>query len=221
MHRDIKCANILVSGAGELKLADFNVSKVVSHKEGFLHTQTGTPYYASPEVWKDRPYDFKSDIWSLGCVVYEMAALRPPFKAKDMAGLYRKVVQAQYPPISTRYSPEFREVISLMLQPNPNLRASTEQLLSLPIMVERMQQLKVFDKNVEACFASLIALDFFNQPLQQPKEYLDVSPDRPTQSGALLNTIKLPRILRQLTDRLPKPNYESSLALQQVNDSIP
>jgi len=96
-------------------LADFNVSKVVNHTEGFLHTQTGTPYYASPEVWKDRPYCFKSDIWSLGCVLYEMAALRPPFKAKDMNGLYKKVVSAQYPPIPSRYSAEFREIISMML----------------------------------------------------------------------------------------------------------
>ena len=51
MHRDVKCANILISGRGECKLADFNVSKVVSQQSGFLHTQTGTPYYASPEVW--------------------------------------------------------------------------------------------------------------------------------------------------------------------------
>jgi len=139
MHRDIKCANILISARGECKLADFNVSKVVNHKEGFLHTQTGTPYYASPEVWKDRPYDFKSDIWSLGCVLYEMAALRPPFKANDMAGLYKKVVSAQYPPISSRYSLEFKELISLMLQPNPNLRPTTDQLLNLPVMRDRMQ----------------------------------------------------------------------------------
>lgn len=84
-------------------------------------------------------------------------------------------------------------------------------------MVERMQQLKVFDKNVEACFAQLKASDLFNQPLMK-NEFLGVSSqtDRPTQSGALLNTIKLPRILRQLTDRLPKPNYESSLALKPV-----
>lgn len=122
MHRDIKCANILIGASGSLKLADFNVSKVVKQKEGMLHTQTGTPYYASPEVWKDRPYDFKSDIWSLGCVLYEMAALRPPFKAHDMGGLYKKVVSGCYPPLSSRYSHEFKEIINMMLQPNPSLR---------------------------------------------------------------------------------------------------
>ena len=69
-----------------------NVSKVA--KKGLLYTQTGTPYYASPEVWQDKPYNFKSDIWSLGCVMYEMASGRPPFKAADMKGLYKKVVTA-------------------------------------------------------------------------------------------------------------------------------
>ena len=47
----------------------------------------------SPEVWKDKPYDIKSDIWSMGCVLYEMIALKPPFRAEDMAGLYKKVLK--------------------------------------------------------------------------------------------------------------------------------
>jgi NIMA (never in mitosis gene a)-related kinase len=52
-----------------------------------LVTQTGTPYYASPEVWQDKPYDHKSDIWSLGCVLYEMLTLLPPFRASSMQAL--------------------------------------------------------------------------------------------------------------------------------------
>ncbi len=73
------------------KLGDLNVSKV-AHK-GLGYTQTGTPYYASPEVWKDQPYDAKSDIWSLGCVLYEMITLKPPFRADNMENLYKKVLK--------------------------------------------------------------------------------------------------------------------------------
>ena len=65
------------------KLGDMNVSKIANYK-GLNYTQTGTPYYASPEVWRDEPYDSKSDIWSLGCVLYEMITLKPPFRADDM-----------------------------------------------------------------------------------------------------------------------------------------
>lgn len=79
-----------------------NVSKIA--KNGLLYTQTGTPYYASPEVWKDQPYDEKSDIWSLGCVIYEMTALQPPFQAEDMEGLFETVIEGRYPPIPAFYS---------------------------------------------------------------------------------------------------------------------
>jgi NIMA (never in mitosis gene a)-related kinase 1/4/5 len=86
VHRDIKAANIFICAGNEVKLGDLNVSKIA--KMGLMQTQTGTPYYASPEVWRDQPYDYKCDIWSLGCVLYELAALRPPFMAKDMKGLF-------------------------------------------------------------------------------------------------------------------------------------
>jgi NIMA (never in mitosis gene a)-related kinase 1/4/5 len=79
-----------------------NVSKIA--KKGLLYTQTGTPYYASPEVWRDQPYDSKSDIWSLGCVLYESIALKPPFRAEDMAGLYKKVLNGIYPKIPKHFS---------------------------------------------------------------------------------------------------------------------
>ena len=90
-HRDLKSANVFLNNDGTSKLGDLNVSKVA--KKGLLYTQTGTPYYASPEVWNDKPYDYKSDIWSLGCVLYEMCALKPPFRANDMEELFKKVTK--------------------------------------------------------------------------------------------------------------------------------
>lgn len=101
-HRDLKCANLFLTQDGIIKLGDLNVSKV--QKRGLMHTQTGTPYYASPEVWQDKPYDNKCDIWSLGCVIYELAALKPPFRANSMKDLAARVVKGVYPPLPKTYS---------------------------------------------------------------------------------------------------------------------
>ena len=100
------------------KLGDMNVSKVTNTK-GLNYTQTGTPYYASPEVWRDEPYDNKSDVWSLGCVLYEMITLKPTFVAEDMQGLYRKVLKGAYPQIPDHFSQELKVLLHLMLQTNP------------------------------------------------------------------------------------------------------
>ena len=94
-HRDIKSANLLLtSNNTEVKLGDLNVSKI--SKSGMASTQTGTPYYASPEVWQDMPYNAKCDIWSMGCVLYEMCTFRPPFTANDLNGLKKKIIAGHY-----------------------------------------------------------------------------------------------------------------------------
>ena len=104
------------------------------NKHGLAVTQTGTPYYACPEVWKDKPYNSSSDIWSVGCVIYEMAALRPPFMANDMKGLYDKVTRGVFPPIPTGYSADLSSVISLMLQVNPVNRPTCTKLLDMDLI---------------------------------------------------------------------------------------
>jgi NIMA (never in mitosis gene a)-related kinase len=93
MHRDLKSANVFLMKNGLLKLGDLNVSKVVKNK--LVYTQTGTPYYASPEVWADKPYDYKSDIWSVGCVLYELCALKPPFRGSSLEQLYKNVTKGK------------------------------------------------------------------------------------------------------------------------------
>jgi NIMA (never in mitosis gene a)-related kinase len=85
------------------KIGDMNVSKL-AQRDGLNYTQTGTPYYASPEVWRDQPYDFKSDVWSLGCILYEMTTFRAPFQANDMDTLFKKVTRGSYKKIPSVYS---------------------------------------------------------------------------------------------------------------------
>lgn len=116
LHRDMKSANIFIGEDGTYKIGDLNVSKVL--KKQLAHTQTGTPYYASPEVWSDMPYDAKSDIWSFGCIIYEMAALSPPFKANDLQGLYKKVKSGLYSTIPSCYSEQLSQFIGTMLKQN-------------------------------------------------------------------------------------------------------
>ena len=113
-----------------------NVSKV--SEEGLCLTQTGTPYYASPEVWKDQPYDEKSDIWSLGCVLYELICLKVPFKAEDMEGLYKKVTRGIYARLPPEYSQELSAVIRALLQVNPDQRPSCDKILKMPIIQKHM-----------------------------------------------------------------------------------
>jgi len=117
MHRDLKCANVFITADNLYKLGDLNVSKVL--KKEMAQTQTGTPYYASPEVWKDKPYGMKSDMWSLGCVLYEMAALRPPFVASDLQGLYKKVCAGIFERIPMNYSNDLAMMINSFLKIDP------------------------------------------------------------------------------------------------------
>ena len=122
LHRDLKCANIFLNKDGTVKLGDLNVSKVA--KMGLVYTQTGTPYYASPEVWQDKPYDNRSDIWSLGCVIYEMITLRPPFTASSMQELCSKVKKGVFPKIPSTFSRDLSTVVATLLKVSPLMRPS-------------------------------------------------------------------------------------------------
>ena len=176
LHRDMKSANVFLFSNGSAKLGDLNVSKVA--KRGLGYTQTGTPYYASPEVWKDKPYDNKSDVWSLGCVLYEMITLRPPFRAQNMEGLYNKVCKGQYNKIPDRFSDDLFQVVQFLLQVNPHSRPSCEQILNHPIVQKRIEYFKSFAGEEES------------------------------EDKCLLKTIHMPKNLLFLSDKLPKPNYD-------------
>ena len=144
MHRDLKSANVFMNKDLTVKLGDMNVSRV-AESNGLNYTQTGTPYYASPEVWKDQPYNFKNDIWALGCVLYEITCLKPPFKAPDMQQLYEKVMKGQYPRIPKTYSRDLAIVIKSMLQVKPKYRPTVDQLFDHDIIKTRLKELNLED----------------------------------------------------------------------------
>lgn len=132
LHRDLKSANIFLTQDGTIKIGDLNVSKI--SKCNLAKTQTGTPYYASPEVWKGMSYDKKCDIWSMGCVIYELCALVPPFRSNTMVGLYNKIIKGQYDRIPFHYSNALANFISSCLQVSPTQRPTCQQLLENPFI---------------------------------------------------------------------------------------
>jgi NIMA (never in mitosis gene a)-related kinase len=129
MHRDLKSANIFLFKDGIVKIGDMNVSKV--YRIGVSNTQTGTPYYASPEVWKDQQYDYKCDIWSLGCVLYEMCTNKVPFIGESIQQVFIKVCKGFYEPISLMYPDDLKDFINLLLQVNPYNRPYIDRLIYL------------------------------------------------------------------------------------------
>ena len=140
MHRDLKCANIFLMKNGLLKLGDLNVSKIA--KMGMAQTQTGTPYYASPEIWKDKPYDYKSDIWSVGCIIYEICTLHPPFRGTSLRNLYENINRGVYEPIPSIYSQDLKKLIAMMLVVEPYRRPSTDQLINCDIVQKKINSSK-------------------------------------------------------------------------------
>lgn len=92
LHRDLKSQNIFLTKNNMIKLGDFGIARVLSETKSKAKTVVGTPYYLSPEIIQSKPYSFKSDIWSLGVLLYEMCALQPPFNAQSLHQLARKII---------------------------------------------------------------------------------------------------------------------------------
>ncbi|KAI5250192.1 kinase-like protein [Aureobasidium subglaciale] len=131
LHRDLKPENVFLGEGNAVKLGDFGLSKIILSHD-FASTYVGTPFYMSPEICAAERYSLYSDIWSLGCIVYELCTREPPFNARTHLELIQKIKLGKVAPLPRIYSKELSDVISACLQVNPNSRPDTASLLNLP-----------------------------------------------------------------------------------------
>ncbi|KAK6297192.1 serine/threonine-protein kinase Nek2 [Coregonus clupeaformis] len=136
LHRDLKPANIFLDVKQNVKLGDFGLARILNHDTSFAKTFVGTPYYMSPEQINRMSYNEKSDIWSLGCLSYELCALSPPFTAYNQKELAEKIREGTFRRIPYRYSEELNTLLSRMLHLKDYLRPSVESILQSSLLVD-------------------------------------------------------------------------------------
>ncbi|XP_042633407.1 serine/threonine-protein kinase Nek2-like isoform X2 [Cyprinus carpio] len=129
LHRDLKPANIFLDVKQNVKLGDFGLARILNHDTSFAKTFVGTPYYMSPEQINRMSYNEKSDIWSLGCLLYELCALSPPFTAYNQTELAGKIREGKFRRIPYRFSDDLNTLLSKMLNLKDYLRPSVESIL--------------------------------------------------------------------------------------------
>lgn len=140
VHRDLKSQNIFLKKTGEVKLGDFGIAKVMTHTQEHARSVVGTPYYLSPEIVQNRPYSFKSDIWALGVLLYEMCALRLPFHATSIHGLAVTIMKGKYPPLPAGFSREVQDLIASLLTLDPLQRPSIDKVLTASVLEPRIRK---------------------------------------------------------------------------------
>ncbi|NXV58403.1 NEK1 kinase, partial [Molothrus ater] len=140
LHRDIKSQNIFLTKDGTIQLGDFGIARVLNSTAELARTCIGTPYYLSPEICQNKPYNNKSDIWALGCVLYEMCTLKHAFEAGNMKNLVLKIISGPFPPVSMHYSYDLRNLLSQLFKRNPRNRPSVNSILEKNFIAKRVEK---------------------------------------------------------------------------------
>ncbi|XP_068259384.1 serine/threonine-protein kinase Nek1 isoform X8 [Nyctibius grandis] len=208
LHRDIKSQNIFLTKDGTIQLGDFGIARVLNSTAELARTCIGTPYYLSPEICQNKPYNNKSDIWALGCVLYEMCTLKHAFEAGNMKNLVLKIISGPFPPISMHYSYDLRNLLSQLFKRNPRNRPSINSILEKNFIAKR----------VEKFLTPQLIAEEFNHKIFQKFGPHTAAAKRPAQEQVLTSVAPaqkitkpaakygVPLVIRKSCDALKKPN---------------
>ena len=129
LHRDLKPQNIFLTSDQTLKIGDFGISRKLEQSQMAL-TSLGTPYYLSPEVCLGQPYNTQSDMWMLGCCLYELATLQRPFTGSNLNQIVVNILNKPFPEVQA--SGLISKLIGMLLQKNALMRATASEILQVP-----------------------------------------------------------------------------------------
>ncbi|NXL28961.1 NEK1 kinase, partial [Glaucidium brasilianum] len=214
LHRDIKSQNIFLTKDGTIQLGDFGIARVLNSTAELARTCIGTPYYLSPEICQNKPYNNKSDIWALGCVLYEMCTLKHAFEAGNMKNLVLKIISGPFPPVSMHYSYDLRNLLSQLFKRNPRNRPSVNSILEKNFIAKR----------VEKFLTPQLIAEEFNHKIFQKFGPHAAPAKRPAQEQILTSVAPaqkitkpaakygVPLVIRKSCDASKKPNEKKPLA---------
>merc|ERR1719330_1038549 len=141
LHRDLKSGNFFLSKSGNIKMGDFGIAKVLECTAACAQTQIGTPYYLSPEICHGKPYAWGSDIWSMGCILYEMCGNRVPFDAPDLKSLIKKITHGPTPDLPEQYTPELRQLLKDLPERDASRRPAAADILKKPLIQDAVRKM--------------------------------------------------------------------------------
>lgn len=181
LHRDLKARNIFLRNE-IIRIGDFGISRILMGTMDMATTFTGTPYYMSPEVLKHEGYNSKSDVWSVGCLLYEMCTLQHAFEGQGLMGVMYKIVEGKVPDLPNTYSKELGQILKKIFCKDPNDRPSTSELLKEPFianhvrnMIERLStnslnnlESTIVVKNAAADIAKVMSNKYYAKDLRTP-----------------------------------------------------
>lgn len=210
LHRDLKPENIFLDTDNCVKLGDFGLSKLMRSHD-FASTYVGTPFYMSPEICGAERYTLRSDIWAVGCIMYELCQKEPPFNARTHIQLIQKIRDGKYAPLPDKYSPELKNVIASCLRVNPDHRPDTAALVNLPIIRLMRKEKEVTDlgkilrKREETALQKMREIEQAHARLEKEKQLLRAEIDNTVRrEWEVKARLEIDRQVRMELDRLRK-----------------